>query len=346
MIQALNIKNFQSHKTTHLKFSSGVNIIIGASDSGKSSIIRALRWLIWNKPLGNDFRSDWGGKTNVSIEIDSNIISRLKSNGVNGYELGAMLLQTIGTEVPPEIQQILNLNEVNLQQQLDSHFLLSATPGEVGQHFNRIAHIDQIDKGLKNIKNWITQIQQDIKSENKLIKENEEKLKPFDYLDKYEIELEVLEGMEVQKSSKINKKNNLERLITQIKLKNEEIEQESKLINLEVILKPILSDFKQREEFIKEYNNLIELIECIEGNEQLLDNYKQLFKLETPLLNILNLIQQRNEKEKELNKLSNLKETINKNEDKSIILKDRIKQLEDRFHELMPNICPLCGKPK
>ena len=78
MIQKLNIQNFQSHKDTKLEFHPGVNVIIGQSDSGKTAIIRALRWLIWNRPGGDDFRSDWGGGTVVKIKIDAREIMRGK----------------------------------------------------------------------------------------------------------------------------------------------------------------------------------------------------------------------------------------------------------------------------
>jgi len=70
MIKQLTIKNFQSHKKTKLEFSDGVNIIIGQSDSGKTAIIRALNWVVNNKPSGDSFRSHWGGDTNVEITME------------------------------------------------------------------------------------------------------------------------------------------------------------------------------------------------------------------------------------------------------------------------------------
>ena len=61
MIQSLQINNFQSHKYSVMELHKGVNVIIGPSDSGKTTILRALRWLVWNRPSGDAFRSDWGG---------------------------------------------------------------------------------------------------------------------------------------------------------------------------------------------------------------------------------------------------------------------------------------------
>ena len=52
MIKEINIKNFQSHDNTNLILDSGVNVIVGSSDSGKSAIIRALRWVTSCVPRG------------------------------------------------------------------------------------------------------------------------------------------------------------------------------------------------------------------------------------------------------------------------------------------------------
>jgi ABC-type transporter Mla maintaining outer membrane lipid asymmetry ATPase subunit MlaF len=51
-IKKLIIENFQSHKYTEVDFSEGFNIIFGPSDYGKSAIIRALRWVLYNEPGG------------------------------------------------------------------------------------------------------------------------------------------------------------------------------------------------------------------------------------------------------------------------------------------------------
>jgi exonuclease SbcC len=70
MIDSLSIQNFQSHEKTELEFDEGINIIIGQSDSGKSAILRALNWVVNNKPNGEAFKSNWGGDTKVKIIIE------------------------------------------------------------------------------------------------------------------------------------------------------------------------------------------------------------------------------------------------------------------------------------
>ena len=96
MIQSLALKNFQSHKDTLIKFDPGVNVIVGSTDSGKSAIIRALRWLVWNRPIGDKMRSNWGGETEVIIDDE---LGRTKDEYFirGGDEYGPSSFKAFGT---------------------------------------------------------------------------------------------------------------------------------------------------------------------------------------------------------------------------------------------------------
>ena len=51
-IKKLDLINFQSHKFTSLELADGLNVIVGPSDNGKTSILRAIRWVLFNEPQG------------------------------------------------------------------------------------------------------------------------------------------------------------------------------------------------------------------------------------------------------------------------------------------------------
>lgn len=154
MITSLSISSFQSHKKTVLALSPGVNVLIGASDSGKSSILRALKWLVTNRPLGDGFNSWGGGKAEVAVTLDENTTI--------GHTQGKYILSTnsndkdqkweaIGTGVPETIEQTLNISPLSFQWQMDAPFLLSESPGEVARMLNEVADLDKIDSTLVNI---------------------------------------------------------------------------------------------------------------------------------------------------------------------------------------------------
>ena len=54
-IRRLVIDNFQSHEHTEVEFGSGLNVVVGPSDFGKSALVRALRWVLYNEPRGANF---------------------------------------------------------------------------------------------------------------------------------------------------------------------------------------------------------------------------------------------------------------------------------------------------
>jgi len=148
-----------SHKASSLEFSEGVNVIVGATDSGKSAVIRALKWVLTNRPSGDSFCSSWGGDTEVHIDFDNGQVSRIRSKKDNMYLLGLHdEFKAVKTDIPDEIAVALNMNDLNLQTQFESHFLLSKSAGEVAAHFNKVAHLDKIDLGLQNINRWLRQI--------------------------------------------------------------------------------------------------------------------------------------------------------------------------------------------
>ncbi len=157
MIKSLQISNFQSHKSSLLEFDNGVNVIIGQSDSGKSAILRALLWLVTNRPSGESFRSNWGRDTEVEMKMDGGIVSRTRGKGKNQYILNGQTLASIGTDVPVEVMKMLDLKDVNVQHQLDAPFLLSETAGEVARQLNQIANLEVIDTATTNIARTIRQ---------------------------------------------------------------------------------------------------------------------------------------------------------------------------------------------
>ena len=212
MIQQLNIQNFQSHEDTSLDFVEGCNVIVGASDSGKTAIIRALRKLAFNKPSGTEMCSHWGGKTKVELFTDDAHVVWSKDKQQE-YILGDAHFSAFGTDVPEEIVKALNLNSINIQMQLDSPFLLSETPGQVAQHFNKVAGLDKIDSATSNINSWIRELTSDIKYAEGQEISLKEGLTKFEHLEKMEVEVEVLEDQEKEFTKLCNSKNKLEAVL-------------------------------------------------------------------------------------------------------------------------------------
>ncbi len=198
MIKSIRIEDFQSHKLTHIDLDPGVNVIIGRSDSGKTSILRALNWVINNKPSGEAFLRHGSKETGVAISLDNDtIITRYRKNKDSVYYLNDQEFKAFGQDVPKEIRDEINIGSLNTQRQMDAPFLLSFTPGEVGRLLNEIVKLDQIDHALVKINRMVRATSTELNTEEarleSLITQNKE-LNYVSDLDSDIINLEQLRG--------------------------------------------------------------------------------------------------------------------------------------------------------
>ncbi len=351
MIKSIQIKNFQSHKDTTLKLDPGVNIIVGQSDSGKTAILRALRWLIWNKPGGNAFRSEWGGDTVVEVNLDSmEVIQRKKTKSNNTYEyspsprFAETIYRSFGQGVPEDITRALNISDINVQGQLDAPFLLSETSGEIAKKLNKIANIDNIDKALSNInkKSRETNTRVGIYKEDlEAYKKDKESLV---YIEDAEKEVNAIAEKDKYTDSLLIGASELALIIVSLK-------QSVKSINN---LKPIVKAEKDIKQLIEKQEHLEVIDEKAEDLENiilkcrevvgLLKGLKPIVKAEKDIDRYIALsegIKQRTAQYKALDGvINNLKHT------KFDLLhkENALEVLEKEFHNQIGEICPLCNQ--
>ena len=188
MLDKIVLKNFQSHKDTVLELHPGVNTIIGTSDGGKSSIIRAIGLVQENKPDGDAFVSHWlrnkkdnlTGNAEVVIETGNHVVTRVKGK-VNQYLLDGEEMTAFGRGgIPEAITSALNLSDLNYQGQSDNFFMLRQTPGEVVKMLNRYVDLEIIDQTLSRADSAIRKIRQEQNSKAEQVKDLEGKLLHFE----------------------------------------------------------------------------------------------------------------------------------------------------------------------
>ncbi len=348
MISSLNIKNYQSWADGKFNFHPGLNVIIGLSDSGKSAIIRALRWLVWNRPLGNEFQSDWGGETIVDLTTTEGItISRSQDKNGNEktYTLSTLNkpLKAFGTDVPKEISDALNINGINFHQQQDSFFLLKDTPGEVTSHFNKIANLEKIGIAQFNIKKWINAINSIISYKTEDLKKEKEKLLKYDFLETFEIKVEELEYLELKLNFKRKNKQELEDILDSIISFKSKIEQEKEILKIEPTLNQVLElvdKNKKEKEERDELQNLVNTI--IELQEQLI-NEKEVIPAGIIIDNLLQLYQKKEDEEKEFYNLQKLVQNIENGKKSVKVAEQEYNKLHKEFEKEMGSVCLLCG---
>jgi DNA repair exonuclease SbcCD ATPase subunit len=357
MISSISIKNFQSHEDNSLEFLPGVNVIVGSSDSGKTAILRALNWVIYNRPSGLSYISYWNRDkkkqpvdfTSVSINIGDWLIHRIRSSEFNGYEIdndesndaGAPFqsLEAIGTDVPEEISKTFNLTEVNIQRQMDAPFLLSESSSEVARFFNRTIRLDLIDRVLSNAETMRRRIAKDIIETNTLIDDLEEEMSRYSWIEDACLEIQKAEKRKDRIENNSNKISELEDLVNAGEEYKEKInklsyvEKASGEINKIIAKKKDYDDLKSKinglESFLSDYSKTLSVItktDKIIGTEKKVDDAISLWDLIS-------------EKDDTILDLEELNQNYNNYTKKILSLDREIESLKSQ----LPTICPYCG---
>ncbi|WP_124727503.1 AAA family ATPase [Staphylospora marina] len=197
----LIIENFQSHQRTEIDFSSGLNVFVGPSDSGKSAVLRALRWVLFNVPRGTDFIRSGARECRVSLTLmDGTEIVRVRSSSVNRYILRKpgepeLTFEGFGNSVPEEITQVHGIRPIPLDGkevllhfggQLEPPFLLFESGSSKAKTIGRIIGAQLFDRAIKMASSDHRTATQKIRRLEEEKSEIEEKLKPYETLEQLE----------------------------------------------------------------------------------------------------------------------------------------------------------------
>lgn len=211
IIKHVEIKNFQSHEYTIVEFKDGLNTIIGESNSGKTSILRAIRWCLDNDPKGADFITTGRDDCSVTVVFDdgTSIIRKRTRNDSGTYDVVGKTIQPDGTvtkwtqtykgfanNLPIEIMNIHQMPKVNLTKdicthlnmmsQLDGPFLVTESPQVKAAIIGRLTGTQIIDLGIKETNKTILSNSKTIKTYTQEKEDRENELFRFQYLPFYE----------------------------------------------------------------------------------------------------------------------------------------------------------------
>ena len=342
MLKQLHITNFQSHKDSTFDFVDGVNMVVGNSDSGKSAMIRSLRKLWFNRPLGDSMVSSWGGKMQIELLTDDAHLAYSKDKE-SEYVLGDTHFKAFSTEVPKEITDILNISETNIQNQLDPVFLLSQSPGEIASFFNKIANLQAIDTGTQKVNSAIRELTSDIKYKEAQEEKLNSDLSTYAYIDIFESEVEELEEMEKQAQKLDASFTKLYQWQAEYYSIKDKIEYHQKTLSLEKPLNVVLELIQERAKKDIEAVKLDRLVTQIKDIRTKITEQSRLIPLEKPVSDLLQLMKDRDLVTDRANRLQ--------------VLLSRIKGIQDRLENSKPyiaslmakwdtvEICPLCNQP-
>lgn len=274
MIKSVVIVDFQSHKSTELVFSPGVNVVTGQSQSGKTALLRAFELVRKNRPLGTGFirQGSKGSYVGVEVERERNILSviRYKGEDDNYYEISAegqdpVVLRAFGSDVPKEVRDALNISDVNIQDQLSPYFLVLDSPGQIAQYIRQVAKLGEVDQIVSLITSKVRRSSDALGVLSETIKRTGseiEELKKID-LDKIEEDIELVCSLEKAKENLSGECVVLCNLVSVLDETNTELEGLVKIDfnRLEECISQIRSLLVVQENEKQEYDNLEYVVE-------------------------------------------------------------------------------------
>lgn len=201
-IKKIRIENFQSHEYTELEFSEGLTVIVGPSDQGKSAIIRAIKWVLFNEPRGTDFIRIGASTARVEITLDNQCkIIRERSKTKNRYHVvfsdgNEKTFEGFGNEVPQEVSEVHGIRKIQIDQdtaailtiseQLEGPFLLSSTGSTRAKAIGRLVGAHIIDRAIRDSVTDLRRSSQLVERIQADLEENKEQLKEFENLGEIE----------------------------------------------------------------------------------------------------------------------------------------------------------------
>jgi DNA repair exonuclease SbcCD ATPase subunit len=345
MITSASIQNAQSHKDTFIEFDSGVNVFVGDTDSGKSAIMRSLRYAIWNRPNSKSLVSNWGGVLKVELNIDGNFIVR-KSDNKEVYLLNDLEFNSFGTKTPVEIERIINMEEINNQEQIDNFFLLTETPGYVASYLNKIANLEQIDSTTKSIKSELNETNRLIEHQKEDLKKKEAELESFSFLAEFKKDLDEADAFQVRVKDTTILIDVLSYHIKEIKKCNEQIEEANEMLSIKPEVNSALSLFKQSNELEIKIKKIQWYITCISDFDKEIEELTKLLDLKLLVAETFELKKQQSDKEAKLDSLNSISSKISTIDNKIEISQVEITTNKDIYETELHKLgkCFFCGQ--
>ena len=173
----VQIRNYQRIKKANFVFEPGLNVIVGASNNGKSSTLRAITSALFN--LSKDSHITIGETMSVvGIRYNGHDVvwkRDLNLASKNSYKIDGKTYTKLGKGQPKEVADALGIFEIdlddtrerlNFQRQMAYPFLLDRTPSQVFKFMAQSAEED-------NLMSIIDQMKTDQNSISATIKANE-----------------------------------------------------------------------------------------------------------------------------------------------------------------------------
>ena len=336
MLKSLQILNFQAHSKLKVNFDPSVTVFVGPSDVGKSAVIRALRWLATDRPLGDTFIREGTDTCTMVLETDTDRIGRRKG-GSNVYRLNDSIFKAWGSSGPPdEIVKAVNLSAVNFQGQHDPPFWFCLSPGEVGKELNSIVDLSAIDDVLAAVASEKRASRSRGEVARERLRASEEYAKHHERVPSLVTDFESLKEKERTVFSKKGKSLAVTRAVDTL---HEYDDTRTVFRDAVVEMKKVVAIGNAAAALYRRASDLSEVV----GNAKKFEGYA---KRKLPCVDGLEKYAEKlRAADKNLEELQRLLGSYNEWEEKRLEVEGRLVEAKKEMKEEVGDTCPVCGSP-
>ncbi len=308
MLKCVMLKNWKTHLSTEIKFSEGVNCLLGPMGSGKSSVLEAICFALFGntpslqskKISVSDLIMKYPTKKDeaevkVVLEINGKEYEVLRKVSVKKgtyhsevRENGVLKKAPQSREVTEYVESLLGVDyemfsQIIYGEQNRIDFFLGMQPKKRKERFDEILKIDKLERARSNLTTLINSIKRDISAKKDALDRMKHDLLAVD-VEKLRKELETKRK---ELASSMEKLGDIERKLSELKRAESEMkkkkEQHDSLLNEIERMKGELSRLKKeidshelakeiekrkKEDIEKELKNLLNLLEELEMKEK------------------------------------------------------------------------------
>lgn len=232
MISTIKLKNFQCWKDLSLELGP-ITVLIGDNDSGKSTVLRALKWIAlnqWDGEAASYIHWDADGQEcSVEVVAGGRTIRRVRSSAMNGYYLTEkkgeeQKFPTLDRNQPPKaIAAILGMRRDHFQDQHDPAFWMSLSAPDAARALNDLFNISEIDEAMAEAGKIVRESRALVTATEQLLKSAEVQVEGLAWVEKAKKLLQQLNRIDEERRSLLQEAERIGTLLEEMNSAKKEI---------------------------------------------------------------------------------------------------------------------------
>ena len=312
----IKVRNFQSLSEADIQLEDGLTIITGATNNGKSAIVRAVQSAIFNDGVDDYIKSGTDGLSVYLANDNHNVEYNRKAKGRTDkttYQFdNGEIQQKVGRNQLPEMEKLFNIREVRLQnnqkarlnfwEQNEKPFLMDKTAGQLYEFLSvsssekylnvlrsMMSDMKIEDGEIKSLTISIDTLKKELGIKQDILDHNQNFSILFDKISSAKkIEESIKKAEEIKLSM-----SSVEEVSNIVKESLRRVDEQVKLVPMEEVSSKMLKFMKKAEEIKGQEKLLSDTMRLHDRLEVLMEKMNKTVSLETKATEVINDLQNR-----------------------------------------------------